>query len=122
MEDGTPVFNPGYGTVLMNQQRPNLPWTPFKTTPVKDEFDTDSLALQWEFVRVPQKKFYQLKGGQLTIDVQPQVADSLVNASMIVQRIKHHQFSATTKLSFKPSKTGEEAGLMIYRGSENYYA
>lgn len=122
MEDGTPLFNPGFGTVLLEQERPELPWSPVKPLPARDEFETASLSLPWQFIRVPEKPFYQLKNGRLIMDVQPQVADSLANSSMMVQRIKDPGFSATTYLRFKTSDPGEEAGLILYRGSGNYYA
>ncbi len=120
-ENGTPIFNPGYGKVLLEQERPNLPWTPVKTEPFKDEFNLDSLALKWHTVRIPKEKWYSLNKGLLTIKLRPQVVDSLVNSSMLIQRTSHFQFSASTKLNFKTSKENEQAGLIIYRTTESYF-
>ncbi|HMT72774.1 MAG TPA: glycoside hydrolase family 43 protein [Chitinophagaceae bacterium] len=121
-EDGTPIFNPGFGKVLLNQKRPDLPWSPIQQGKFKDKFEDSTLALKWQLIRVPENRFYQLHKGLLIVDLKPQVADSLLNSSMIVQRIQHFRFSATTKMIYKTSKQGEQAGLIIYRGSENYYA
>jgi len=117
----TPIFNPEYGKVVLEQKRPNLPWTPFAPKPHKDEFDKEGLDLKWCFIRIPEEKFYENKKGKLQIKLRPQTIDSLTNSSLIIQRIEHHQFSATTKLSFKTNKENEQAGMAIYRTAENYY-
>lgn len=120
-EDNTPIFNPGHGIVLHEQKRPNLPWTPVKTEPARDEFDGGSLASKWYFVRIPQKQFYDIKENQLNISLQPEVIDSLVNSAMLIQRIKHHNFTAMTKLNFQTKKDNEQAGLVVYRTANGYY-
>lgn len=53
--------------------------------------------------------------------MQPEVIDSLVNAAMIVQKIKHHDFTAMTKLEFQTKKENEQAGLVVYRTATGYY-
>jgi len=68
-----------------------------------------------------QRKFYSLKNGVLSIQLRPETADSLMNSSMLIQRIRNHQFSVSTKLSFKTNKDNEQAGLIIYRTNESYY-
>lgn len=120
-EGQTPVFNPGEGKVLLEQKRPNLPWTPVKKEPARDEFDSNQLNLKWNFIRTPKEEFYTIEDGQLNLQLRPEVADSLVNSSLIIRRIQDYKFSATTKLSFKTSKKNEQAGLIIYRTNENYY-
>ena len=120
-EDGTPIFNPGYGKVLLEQERPNLPWTPVKPEADRDLFDSDSLALKWHFIRTPHTKFFKLANGRLELDASPEVVDSLVNPAMLIQKIRHYQFTATTKLSFKTAKDNEQAGLIIYRMNDNYF-
>lgn len=121
MENGNPVFNPGYGKVLMKQQRPDLPWTPIQTVPCKDDFETDKPALKWYTVRIPDEKFYDIKNGKLNVKLRPQVIDSLENSSVLIQPTKHFNFSATTKLSFKAKNKNEQAGLIIYRTYQSYY-
>lgn len=120
-ENSTPIFNPGYGIVLPEQERPDLPWQPVKVEPVRDDFETENLASKWYFVRIPRKKFYTLEDNCLNISLQPEVIDSLVNAAMIVQKIKHHDFTAMTKLEFQTKKENEQAGLVVYRTATGYY-
>lgn len=121
-ENGTPIFNPGYGIMLSEQERPKLPWTPVNVEPEMDEFEAPNLSDKWYFVRVPQKRFYEIGNGQMHLFLQPEIVDSLVSSSMIIQKIKHHNFSATTKLDFSTKKENEQAGLIVYRTANSYYA
>ena len=120
-EGKTPIFNNGKGKILDKQKNPNLPWSPFVPQSAKDQFNQDELALKWCFIRVPKKQFYDIKKGKLNIKLQPNTIDKRLNSSLIIQRIEHHKFSASTKLSFKTKKENEQAGLIIYRTNENYY-
>ena len=120
-EGQTPVFNAGYGKVLMEQKRPDLPWTPVEREPVRDNFDGDKLGMKWCTIRTPKESFYKVIGGQLKVQLRPLVMDSLVNSSILLQRIEHHTFEAMTKMSFKTSKSNEQAGLTIYRTNQNYF-
>lgn len=117
----TPVYNPGIGHLLMEQKRPDLPWSPVNPIPARDEFEDEELALQWNFLRTPYEKWYNLEDGSLFIRLRPEVADSLVNPSLIARRIQHHCFSAATHLTFSPKKEHEHAGLIIYRNSQNHF-
>jgi alpha-N-arabinofuranosidase len=120
-EDQTPIFNPGYGRVLEEQIRPDLPWTPVKKKPARDDFDGETLGLEWCCIRTPKQPFYSVNDGTLKIDLRPEVMDSLVNSSLIIRRIQDFNFVAQTKMTFKTSKVNEQAGLAIYRTSENHY-
>jgi len=121
-EDSTPIYNPGMGIVLPEQERPDLQWTPVKPESARDEFDAEKLASKWYFVRVPQKEFYNTAKSQLNLSLRPEVIDSLINAAMIVQRTKHHNFKITTKLNFQTKKNNEQAGLVFYRTADGYYS
>jgi alpha-N-arabinofuranosidase len=121
MENGTPIFNPGHGKVLLEQKRPDLPWTPIASEPFRDEFESDRLVLKWHTIRTPKEKFYSLNDGKLNMQLGPKVVDSLVNASLLLQPTRHFKFSATTKLSFKASHKNEQVGLIMYRTNESYY-
>lgn len=123
MHDGalTPIYNPGLGRLKMEQKRPNLPWTPVKELPVRDEFDGDQLRLEWNFLRAPMETWYSLEEGALTIQLRPQVADSMVNPSMVVRRIEDHRFDVACRMKFSSKKENEQAGIIIYRNSQCHY-
>ncbi|MGQ1891329.1 glycoside hydrolase family 43 protein [Thermophagus sp. OGC60D27] len=116
----TPVFNPGIGRLLDEQTRPDLPWTPVAGNYSLDDFNSDELALYWNFLRTPNEKWYSLDNGKLDVELRPEVLDSLVNPSFIGRRITDHQFIATTKVNFDARNKNEEAGIAIYRTSKSY--
>lgn len=120
-EGQTPIFNKGEGKVLQSQGRPNLPWTPLKQRAAQDEFSNNELDLIWCTIRTPREKYYHLSNDHLSLKVRPQMIDELEHSSIVMQRIEHHQFEASTKMSFKTKKENEKAGLIIYRAAENHY-
>ncbi len=117
----TPVFNPGKGLLLTEQKRPNLPWTPVSEIPGRDEFDKQTLGLEWNFLRTPTYEWYSLEEGKIEIQLRPETVNELVNPSFIGQRARHHNYLASTKLSFQSRKRNEKAGLVIYRRHGNNY-
>jgi alpha-N-arabinofuranosidase len=116
----TTVFNPGVGKLLPEQKRPDLPWTPIKKFAARDEFENPELDLQWNFLRTPYSKWYEINSGKLILQLRPEIADSLVNPSLIARRIEHHRFSASTLVNFKSKKANEAAGIILYRNSSNF--
>ena len=116
----TPIFNPGKGGVPEVCKRPNLPWSPVEKTPVRDNFDADKLALEWNFLRTPMEKWYELKDGHLALELRPQVADSLVNPSLVARRIEHIAFTASAKMKFSSRKSNEQTGMIVYRVSNGH--
>ena len=117
----TTVFNPGVGKLLPSQKRPDLPWHPFYKKSDKDEFLCDHLDLEWNFLRTPYLKWYTLKDGNLLMDLRKETVDELSNPSFIARRIEHFNFEASARLKFSSKKTNEQAGIIIYRNSKNYY-
>jgi alpha-N-arabinofuranosidase len=86
-----------------------------------DNFEGDNLDLKWCTIRTPKEEFYSLDKGLLKLNLRKEVMDSLVNSSVLLQRIESHKFEAKTKMSFKTSKPNEQAGLTIYRTNENHF-
>ena len=121
-EDGMPIYNKGEGKVLLEQQRPDLPWTPVKPPVTQDEFEGDSLAATWYSVRIPNKKSISLSDGQLHVKLEPEVIDSLGTSAMLLQKTRDHRFTASTKLEFKLNANNEEAGMVYYRTANAYYS
>ena len=116
----TPVFNPGAGMIQETVKRPDLPWTPYEKPVGRDEFDGNKLALEWNFLRTPVEKWHELEDGRLTLKLRPQVADSLVNPSLIAKRIEHIDFTASTKMKFSTRRDNEHAGMIVYRSSKGF--
>ncbi len=121
-EGDTPIYNAGEGKVLLRQQRPDLPWTPVEPDKALDDFKSDTLAPYWYFVRIPRKPFFQTGEEGLTLTLQPAVIDSLTNAAMLLRKVKTHKYTATTRLVFSPRKENEQAGIVLYRTANGYFA
>ncbi len=113
------LVNRGYGRILEQQKRPDLPWTPVKTDPVRDEFASEELALKWNMLRSPSKKWYEIEAGKLILDLRPEIISEFVNPSLLAQRIRNRKFEASTKLVLQSEKRNEEAGLVLYRDTES---
>ncbi|TYA71753.1 glycoside hydrolase family 43 protein [Seonamhaeicola marinus] len=117
----TPIFNPGIGLIVSSMERPDLPWTPVPKVVKRDNFDTETLNLEWNFLRSPKYQWYKQKDGKIEIALRPEVLSELVNPSFLAKRTKHHDYVASTKLSFKAKKDNEKAGLAIYRRHGNHF-
>lgn len=120
-EDGWPVFNPGIGLVQEVERRPDLPWHPFKQHSFRYNFDQEKLAPFWNFLRTPHERWYQLADGNLKIDLRPQQLKGLDNPSLIVRRIEHFDYKATSQLSFSPENMSEEAGMTVFLDNKQHY-
>ncbi len=115
-EYNTIIANEGRGVIPDSYRRPNLPWTPVKQDPPRDEFEGEELALKWNMRSVPTTQWYTLKDGCFTMSVRPEIAAKMAeNPSLIAQRIGDFSFEATTKMEFKAKNESEQAGLTLYR-------
>ena len=117
----TPILNPGYGLLLEQQKRPDLPWSPVPSIPERDEFQDNVLGLEWNFLRTPRYHWYEIEDGKLKIELRPETVTELVNPSYVAQRTRDVSYSATTQLSFHAKAANEKAGLVIYRRHGNNY-
>lgn len=120
-ENGTPIFNPGYGIVRSEQELPDLP--PFKAwqQPLSEKFNGSDIPRGWYFVRIPKDVFCSVSNGALNLRIHPQVIDSLTNSSMILRKAEGLSFSATVKMSFQTKCNNEQAGLVLYRTANGYF-
>ncbi len=114
------IVNEGHGKMPVTSPFPKLEWTPFDKAQVRDNFEGDTVDLEWNQLRNPASKWYNLEDGELVVDLRGEVADSLVNPSLLAKRISHHTFRAATRLSFRTKKDNEQAGMVLYRCSQGY--
>lgn len=116
-----PIFNPGVGRVLMEEQFPKLLECPVIKPDNRDEFNGQSLAYCWNFLRTPFEKWYELKDSKLQINLRPQRVSELVNPSLIARRVEHHKFYTACAMQFNPTKSNEEAGMVIMQNDRFHY-
>lgn len=121
-ENGVPIYNKGYGRVLLNQERPDLPWTSVPEISSRDDFNGKYLSSDWYHVRNPQKGMYQLNKDGLKLFLKPETIDELSNSSMVLKKIIHHNFEVSAEMKFSTKKDNEAAGVVIYRSANGYYS
>ena len=119
-ENGVPIFNPGYGRVLTNQERPNLPWTPYGKVATKDNFDHNQLGSEWHYLRTPPPKPPFVKLGKLRVPLIPLIPDSLGTSATMIKKIEQRKFTATAHLKFRAISNKEHAGIILYRSSNSF--
>ncbi|PKQ62103.1 glycoside hydrolase 43 family protein [Labilibaculum filiforme] len=117
----TPIYNPGIGLLQEEQERPDLAWTPVAAIKTRDDFDGETLDLEWNFLRTPSYKWYHQKKGVMELILRPEMLTEFVNPSFLAKRTRYFNYSASTKLSFSTNKENEKAGLVIYRRHGNNY-
>ncbi|WP_020619825.1 glycoside hydrolase family 43 protein [Paenibacillus daejeonensis] len=113
------------GTVLPDTQvpAPNLPLHPFPSRPARDDFDSKTLDIHFQSLRIPlDETFYSLtaREGHLRLYGREGLG-SKYRQSLIARRWQEFEFSASTCLAFEPTSYKHLAGLICLYDTENYY-
>ena len=109
----------GCGTPVSTYKKPNVGKTYPVATPVEsDEFNDNTLGLQWQWQANQNPLWYFPAGdkGYLRLFAWNLIGDAknLWDApNLLLQKIPAPNYSATTKLTFSPYKVGERAGLVV---------
>ena len=128
-EDGFPVIGvdkdgDGRGEPVRTYTKPNVGKTYEKATPADtDEFNANSLGLQWQWKGNPSALWYftdQNKGVLRLFSVNTPGAERIYDMpNLLLQKFPARDFTATAKVSFHPRNnngkisTGEMAGLCV---------
>ncbi len=128
-EDGFPVIGvdpdgDGRGTPVKKYKKPNVGKTYDKATPAEsDEFDANSLGLQWQWKGNPSALWYftDAKASKLRLfSVNTPGAERLYDMpNMLLQKFPARNFTATAKVDFRPREkdgkiqAGEVAGITV---------
>ncbi|MGA2069937.1 MAG: glycoside hydrolase 43 family protein [Sedimentisphaerales bacterium] len=116
---GTDEDKDGKGQPVLRFSKPRANGVCPITTPAEsDEFDADSLGLQWQWQANPQQTWYALmrQTGFLRLfainspDQQNNLADV---PNVLLQKFPAPDFTATTKIKLTANGDGERAGLVI---------
>ena len=119
-----PVVNPGYNSgraeFFIKQEKQEVVSVPLNQ---KDDFDENSLDLNWNFLRTPRTQWWSLseRKNYLRIYLRPERISELTNPSFVCRRQEQPDFSAVTKLEFNPASDNEEAGLVVERDIKSYF-
>jgi beta-xylosidase len=111
----------GKGEPVLNHKKPNVGKMYPITTPVEsDEFNSNTLGLQWQWMANPQPYWYFTDPAEGVLRLfSAKVPDSARNLwqvpNVLLQKFPADEFMVTTKLSFYPNAKlkNEEAGLAI---------
>ena len=101
---------------------------PFKERPqyyqpqFSDDFESDTLNLQWNFRRVPEKGHFVLnpKESMLSIKTSPNLPKDQERASFIGFRQTETDFSYQARIEFTPEQERTEGGIMLMHKDNNY--
>ena len=88
---------------------------------IKDEFDTPELKPDWMTVRGTAKEYYTLENGTLKLLCAPVKTTGLENPAIIVRRLHHHAFTATTHMRFNPANAEAMAGMILLGDETHQY-
>ncbi|MBI5930442.1 MAG: glycoside hydrolase family 43 protein [Chloroflexi bacterium] len=121
--DGWPVVNARRGGIESEFPSPNLPPHPWPEQPVRDDFNVDTLAFCWNFLRNPREQFWNLtdRPGHLRLRLRPEQLSEWVNPSFVGRRQQHINFVAETLMDFAPENEHECAGVVVYQNSDQHF-
>jgi xylan 1,4-beta-xylosidase len=127
--DDWPVINPEFEEVQYHYPYPVQPQKDTNTTPysgnfkIRDDFDSETLDLNWQYLRTPHEKWFDLSGkkGYLGIKLRPESCADSVNPSFLGHRQQHLRGSASVAINFSTKTENEKAGLLIFQNEKHFY-
>lgn len=86
----------------------------------RDDFTKPELLMDWNFIRTPKDRFYELRNNNLILHARPIYIADKVNPSFIGRRQQHANCEMATALKLETGKE-MEAGLVAFQNEKNYY-
>jgi beta-xylosidase len=117
---GENVSAAGTGQPVLRYRKPRVSGiTAIATPPDTDEFNGPALGLQWQWVANPEPTWAfpsQALGVLRLIEVAPahDEANLWRIPNLLLQKFPGPEFTATTKVTFRPLFVGEETGLVVF--------
>lgn len=111
------------GIIAEKMTAPNLPLHVWEKESVRDDFNSASLRLPWNFVRNPHDADWSLtaKPGFLRLNGSAISFKEKNSPAFICRRQTAFNLVASAKISFTPTKTTEEAGLVVRGDDKNHF-
>lgn len=121
-EDGFPVIGDDGRTALEMRTTLRLEADP-TPPPSRDHFDSQELALCWNYLRNPDFALYSLgeRPGYLRLRGSAHGLDDIASPAWVGRRQCHFAVRAATCLEFKPETEREEAGLVVRMNEQHHY-
>lgn len=116
----------GIGEPVMTFKKPTVSVKTFVETPAdSDEFNGNTLGLQWQWNGNSELHWAFPYQGMLRIYAQPFVENEngLYDAPhLLLQKFPAEEFTATTRLFFQPKKEGERTGMIVFGEKQAWIA
>jgi alpha-N-arabinofuranosidase len=125
-EDGFPYFTQGNDVIPMTGKRSgvkrgehptfgNFTWT--------DDFDTDTLGMEWMSLRTPLDSLASLSdyAGYLKLRCAPISARQKLTPALLARRLQHHAFECETEMTFHATNDSARAGAILFKDEQHYY-
>jgi len=113
-EDGWPIVNKT-GTIDLVMPAPKLPQHIWPKLSPRDDFNTDKLAMQWNFLRNPYEDDFSLtaRPGHLRLNGSAVTFNDQDSPAFVGRRQTDFDCTASTLLEYEPKNDSEEAGLVV---------
>lgn len=121
-ENGWPVVN-GAGTLELTMPAPDLPEYVFEEPPARDEFENETLRLEYNYIRNPVEENYSLSArpGRLRLIGSAVTMNDQDSPTFVGRRQTDLNCRVSVKLAFEAAYENEEAGLVIRGNEKNHY-
>jgi alpha-N-arabinofuranosidase len=128
----TPVEWNDQGWIVVNKGQPLAvemsaaglpPSSPWPVEPVRDDFKSSRLGLQWTLLRGPGDGLWSLseRPGYLRLKGSSVTMNDIAQPAFVARRQEHMRMRAATQLEFQPSAATQAAGLVLRQNEKNYY-
>lgn len=121
-KDGWPVVGRS-GKVSLEMKADCLPFYPWEKEDVRDDFKSEKLGLQWNFLRNPRDEDWSIteRPGWLRLLGSGVTLDDTDSPAFLGRRQRHFRCCVSTLLDFSPKREGEEAGLTVLMNERHHY-
>jgi xylan 1,4-beta-xylosidase len=122
-EDGWLRTTDGQGVAQLEADAPSLPAHVFPPSPVRHEFDTSQLPLDFQWLRSPwPEELFSLtaRPGHLRLHGRETIGSQFRQA-LVARRQQSHCFSAATAVDFEPEHFQQMAGLVCYYNAAKFH-
>jgi alpha-N-arabinofuranosidase len=120
-KDGWPVILENGREIPRVQRRPKMPRGKPGGPPAREEFDGAELGPEWMTLRTPKSRWHRLSGGALSLTARPEPLGAPGQPSYFGRRQTQPYATAATRVTFRPEKDGDRAGLAALQSEDFFY-
>lgn len=125
-EDGFPVILPAGEAVPLIVRHEGVKRgenVTFGNFSIHDDFSGSKLSDAWMTLRTPATEHYSLsdKPGYLSLYCSEEKSTGVHTPSLVVRRMHHHKFTASTRMYFNPQTETEAAGMLLFKDESHQY-